>query len=85
VSVNVSEATYDLGYGVANFVRATKNALDDGWQMGDDLPVVMTAALQHLVPAIQNIGDLSDEYQNEKAEFLAAVALSISGIAGSFV
>jgi len=56
------------------------------WVM--ELPILFAqpkTRLQHLVPAIQNIGDLSDEYQNEKAEFLAAVALSISGIAGSFV
>lgn len=76
VQTKVSKESYELGQGVAGFVGAVKTALADGWQVGQDLPAVVAAAMGHLVPAIDGIQDLPGEAAEDAASFARAWALA---------
>ena len=79
-----AKETVELGEGLAAFAIAMKEALADGWQMGADLPVGMTAAMQHLVPAVQGAEKIGDETANVEA-FSNGIYVGISPIGFAFV
>ena len=84
VEVQVSKEAHELGEGLQKFVSSTRQALADGWQPGQDLPVVLASALEHLIPAIQGAEKIGAEAANKQA-FANAVYLSLSPIAFDFV
>jgi len=77
VQVEVSKEAYELGQGVAKFVTATKAALADGWQAGQDLPAVMSSAISDLIPALEGVQQIPDEAQDKQA-LVNALYLSLS-------
>lgn len=85
VNVTVSKETYELGQGLAAFTGAMKKALEDGWQMGDDLPAILASAMSDLVPAFIGIEGVADEIAADKLAFSRALAISLGDIAGHFV
>lgn len=52
---------FELGDGLGKFSLAVKKALEDGWQMGEDLPTILTAAMTTLIPAVQGMEKFGDE------------------------
>jgi hypothetical protein len=75
VELECSKETYELGKGLADFIGAVKTALADGWQLGTDVPVVISAALATLVPAVDGVMKVKDELAEDKKAFVnAAVA-----------
>lgn len=77
VPVKVTKEAYELGQGLAKFLKATKQALADGWQPGQDLPVLMAAAVTELVPALQGVEQLDDEAKADKQAFTMALVVSL--------
>lgn len=61
VKVKVPKETYELEQGIVKFVAACKAALDDGFQPGQDLPMILTAAIATLLPAIDGVQKLPEE------------------------
>jgi len=84
VSVEVSKEAYELGMGLADFAGAVKSALADGWQVGSDVPAVITAALQHLVPAMNGANNLGSELAEDKAAFVQAWMLTAGAVYDKF-
>lgn len=84
VKVNVPEHAHKLAQGIADFIVTSKGCLADGFQAGQDLPVVMTAALTTLVPVIGEFSNLSEELKGSKAEFALAWILAGEKIWKSF-
>jgi hypothetical protein len=78
VEVEVPKEAHELAQGIANVVAAVKVALADGWQAGTDLPILMTAALVELVPAVQGVEHLDDEAKAHPAAFSKALALGVA-------
>jgi len=76
VNLKVSKEAYELGMGIAKTITAIQSALKDGWQPGQDLPVLMQALMADLVPAIQGIEKLADESKESQLAFFTAWALS---------
>lgn len=75
VELECSKETYELGKGLADFVSAVKVALADGWQLGSDIPVVISSALSTLVPAVDGVTKVKAELEEDKKAFInAAVA-----------
>lgn len=72
VSVKLPKESYELSEGLVNTALAIRNALKDGFQPGQDLPVLQSAIFQDLMPAIQGIDDVDDEYKESKLQFLNA-------------
>lgn len=80
VELECSKETYELGKGLADFVAAVKTALADGWQLGTDIPVVVSAALATLVPAIDGVTKVKDELAEDKKAFVNAAVATGSAI-----
>lgn len=84
VSVQASKEALELGQGVAKFLGKVLKALDDGWQPGQDIPVVITAAIGDLVPALDGVTLMADEFKDNPAAFYMALGLSAKDIAALF-
>lgn len=84
VETEVTKETYELGQGIDNFIGALQTALKDGWQVGQDLPVVLTAAIGHLVPAMQGAEQIGAETKDVQA-FANGVYLGLGQTAFRFV
>ena len=78
VKVQVGKEVYELGQGVAGFVTAVSQALKDGWQIGQDIPVVMSAALTQLVPALQGVEQIPAEYATSHKAVVFGALLPLS-------
>lgn len=76
IEVSCSKETYELGKGVAEFIGAIKVALADGWQLGNDMPVIVSAALATLVPAVDGVTKVKEELAQDKKAFLNAASLT---------
>jgi len=76
VTVAVSKESYELGEGMANFIGAMKAALADGFQVGEDIPLLVSAAVTNLVPAVDGITDIGAEWTEDRAAFMRAWALT---------
>lgn len=85
VDCEVSKEAYELGKGVVDLVAAVKVALADGWDMSQDLPVILSAALSSLLPAVQGVDKLGDEFKEDPAAFSKAFALAGADLAGVFL
>jgi hypothetical protein len=87
VTIEVSKEAYELSEGLANFAEAVVNEIRDngGWDMGDDLPAVISAAVTDLIPAIQGFQDISKEFQDDKKALLMGVMVNLGKMAGIFL
>jgi len=84
VSVEVSKEAYELGQGVVKFALAVKESLANGWQLGEDMPIVIAAAFSELVPAISGVSQIGDEFKEDPAAFAQAFALAGGELAKMF-
>jgi len=85
VTVECSKETLEALQNSAEFVKATRQALADGWQLGQDLPVLMTAALTQLVPALSALDNVKDELAENRKAFERAVALGSADLVDAFL
>lgn len=85
VEVEVSKEAYELGQGLAVFIKAAKQALNDGFQPGQDLPALMMSAMNDLLPAVQGLDQIEAEIKEDGQAFRQAVALGLSGISEIFL
>lgn len=85
VSVAVSKEAYELGQGLVKFASALKGALANGFQPGQDIPVVVAAAITELIPAMDGVQLLSDEVKQDPVAFASAFALSAKDLVKVFV
>ena len=77
VSVDVAKETYELAAGVAQFLSALKEAVSDGWDTGDDLPIMLESAIKHLFPAMEGITGIGDEFKADPAAVYKAVSVGL--------
>ena len=80
VTVEVTKEGYELALGLAEFGLAAKEALKDGWQMGQDMPALMAAAMLKLIPALNGVEQLGAEAK-EGSAFYAGIVLGIRPLA----
>jgi len=85
IEVTCSKETYELGKGVAEFIGAIKVALADGWQLGNDMPVIISAALATLVPAVDGVTKVKEELAQDKKAFLNAASLTGAAVLGAIL
>ena len=65
VTENYPKECYELGKGVGDFILAVKTALADGWQLGEDLPVIMGSAMATLVPSVAGVENMPAEMKED--------------------
>lgn len=80
VKVMVPEKSYELGQGMKRFVAEMKNALEDGWQTGQDLPVALSSAMENLVPHVKNYQEILDEVTMEPIPSIRGGVLTVTDI-----
>ncbi len=83
VEVEVSKEAYELGQGVVAVLKAAKLAAADGWQLGQDLPVIAMAAFGQ-VAALQGVDQIGVEIKEDPAAFAKAISLSIADAYGMY-
>lgn len=74
----------ELGEGVSKFVLALKKALEDGWQLDQDLPVIIQSAMADLIPSIEGMEEIGAETANTQA-FVNAVYVGLHPIPFAFI
>ncbi len=82
VQVEVSEKAYALGQALTELVKVSKQALADGFQAGQDVPVIVLAAASQVVKVVEGINAAGDELKEDQAAFIAALGLSAKDLAG---
>lgn len=81
VEVEVSKEAHELAVGSKKVILGIKEALKDGWQPGQDLPVVLNAVLMDLVPAVQGVEKLGDEAKEDVGAFVSAFLVEAKDLA----
>ena len=74
-TIEVSKETYELGEGLAKFVMAVKEATDDGFSYGDDIPDIISSAVRDLLPALDGVSDIGQEFKEDPRVFAQTVLL----------
>ncbi len=72
VELELPKEASELAAGIANFLAHAIAAVKDGFQAGDDLPVLLAAAMGDLIPALNGVDQLPTEFKEDKAGFVAA-------------
>lgn len=73
LKTTATESCKNIGEGIANIMKATENALDDGWQPGTDIPAV-------LLQSINSFSVIMAEAKDIKPDFKAAPIAAARGI-----
>ena len=80
VNVEVSEKAHDLMAAMAEITALSKQALKDGFQPGQDIPVVLLGAVAKFAVIVGAIQAVDDEIKEDMGAFLAAVGLGAKDI-----
>ena len=73
VELEVTKEAHELAMGVLELIKAVKKSLDDGFQPGQDIPVIAMEAFQKMLPAVEGVSKLGEEAKELKP-FLAVWA-----------
>jgi hypothetical protein len=84
VTVSVPKGTMEMCDSIANVAIVTKNALKDGFQAGQDLPVIVTSAIAVLPGIMSGAKVLGEEFKANKAAFVMAWLLAGEKVFESF-
>mgnify|MGYP001585275655 CR=1 FL=1 len=85
ITVPVAKETYELGQGINKFVGTLKKALADGFQVGQDLPIIVTSAIAELVPSLQGMEQIPVEAKEDLPSFMKGLTLSAEELAFSLL
>lgn len=80
LEVEVAEKTHEALMSLAGFAGDLRTALADGWQVGQDLPVVLSSALTKLVPAVSAVSEIKAEVSADRASALRAGLLGVEAL-----
>ena len=82
--VEVSDATRAIGLALAQFLKDAKIALKDGWQPGQDLPVVLSSFVGNFLPQLGKLPEIQKDSQ-DLAPFIAALLLTGKDVADALL
>lgn len=75
IESEVPKEIYELAAGIGDMALVIKAAVADGFQVGQDVPVIIAAAIQKLIPAFDGFEKVSGEYKEASLAFAEAIAL----------
>lgn len=85
LEIELPKEAADLGLGIAKLIKATEQALADGFQIGSDLPAIVMASYSDLVKAVDGISKLDDEAKADLSGVIKAIQLPIQDAVFSFI
>lgn len=74
VTLDVEKEMLDLGTAVVKLLKVCADQLKDGFQPGQDLPVIAVEALKDIPTVMANLGSIVPDWQEDEAGFLLAFA-----------
>lgn len=80
LSVEVPKEAHELAQALVNVVKASKSALKDGFQAGQDLPAILVAAVAQLPVALDGVQKLPEEAKVDPVAFSQAFVLAAAEI-----
>lgn len=84
IEIEVPEAANELGAKIKNFLLVLDKALEDGWQLGSDVPVILSSAITDLAPALSAFKGASEDLKAYPYESGKALALHLADIIKAF-
>jgi hypothetical protein len=84
IEIEIGEKTHELITGLSDFIGKAKEALEDGFQPGSDVPEMAISALTDLAPALMNASDLKDEFDSNPDSRAIAAALLANEVMSIF-
>lgn len=81
VEQEVSKEAYELSSGLKKAIEDVQKALADGWQPGQDLPVMLQALMMDIVPAVQGVDKMGAEMVEDTEAFVTAFLLPFKSLA----
>lgn len=75
-TVKVPKEISEIAEGAANIVRDSYEALRDGFQIGMDLPVILTSTVSNLPSMVGGLDKLKEEWETARSKFILAWALA---------
>ena len=87
VEVEVSEKSYRLVKGFSGFIKKVKTEVQDneGFSALDDLPGIFSAAVSDLVPAMEGITTIGEDFRANKKAFIRGVLVGLDELVAIFV
>lgn len=77
LQIEVGDKTVDLIDGLAKFLKVAKEVSEDGFQPGQDLPVLGMTAFQELLPVVSALQEVKAEFEaNPDSRTIAAALLA---------
>lgn len=76
IKFEAPDASAEFADKLASFVAAGKHAFENGWQAGEDVPVLLASALTDLIPAIGKLSAVSEDLKVDA--FGAALAIQVA-------
>ena len=78
VMTSVSKETYEMGEAFVALVQAIKIAVEDGWQTGKDLPIVVSAVLANMSEILDGLKSAKGEWEEDEAAMVQAVTMTVA-------
>lgn len=72
--VPVAAKTYALMGHICELIDAIKEALDDGWQPGTDIPDIIRSGIQQIVPIVRDGAAVVQEWDEDPIPVMQAGA-----------
>jgi hypothetical protein len=85
INVEVSKESYELSKGVGDLVLAIKACVQDGWQPGRDIPIIVSEIIGRLVPALQGVDKIKEEFAEDKGAAVLALTLPLVEVVNSLI
>jgi hypothetical protein len=80
VTKDVSKETYELGVALGAMVKEIKKALSDGWQPGQDLPVVFAAIIGNMAQMVEGVQSAKKEQAADPEAFVLACSMALAEV-----
>jgi len=80
VMVPVSKETYEMGEALVDLIVKIKGALADGWQIGSDVPVMISAVVTNMAEIIEGMKAAKGEWDQDDAATVAALSLTVAAL-----
>lgn len=84
IELEVAKEAHELAQGLVEMVKAVKEAMKDGFQVGQDVPVIVSAAVQKLPAAIDGLDKLPEELK-DAGSFAKAMVVAAADLVEVFV
>lgn len=85
LSTEVPKEIHELMVAVAKLVSEARKATADGFQLGQDLPMIVTAAMGDVMAGVAGVEKLGDEWKEDAPAFIKAILINAADIVGPFL